>query len=112
VITSPTLGAFLALGASLALGAFLAATAAASAEKLPFRGAFGQVSENGCRSYKEQTEGHYIETYRNGRGYSATGECGCDLVRVLKIGPSAYRLSTVCRCNDSASKQPEEATVS
>jgi hypothetical protein len=56
-------------------------------------------------------EGHYIETYGNGRGYSATGECGCDVTRVRKTGPSAYRLSTICRCNDAPTPQPEEATV-
>lgn len=97
--------------ALLGLATSLAATATASAERLPFRGAFGLVAENGCKSYKEQTEGHYIETYRNGRGYSATGECGCDLVDLRRTGPSSYRLSTICQCNDSASKQPEEATV-
>src|SRR3954447_20044713 len=49
---------------------------------------------------------NYIETYGNGRGYSATGECGCDLTRVRKTGPSAYRLSTICRCNDAPAPQP------
>jgi hypothetical protein len=99
------------LGTALALGAGLVATASVSAERLPFRGAFGAVAENGCKSYREQAEGHYIETYGNGRGYSATGECGCDVTRVRKTGPSAYRLSTICRCNDAPTPQPEEATV-
>jgi hypothetical protein len=99
------------LGTALALGAGLVATASVSAERLPFRGAFGAVAENGCKSYREQAEGHYIETYGNGRGYSATGECGCDVTRVRNTGPSAYRLSTICRCNDAPTPQPEEATV-
>jgi hypothetical protein len=67
--------------------------------------------ENGCKSYRERSEGHYIETYDNGRGYSATGECGCDVARVRKTGPSAYRLSTICRCNDAPKPQPEEAAL-
>ena len=75
------------LRAFLALGPAFAATAAASAERLPFRGAFGAVAENGCRSYREQSEGHYIETYDNGRGYSATGECGCDVTDIHKDRP-------------------------
>ena len=55
-----------ALCAALALGAGPFATVAVSAEQLPFRGAFGAVTENGCKSYREQAEGHYIETYGNG----------------------------------------------
>ena len=99
------------LGAVLAVGACLAAAGAVSAERLPFRGAFGAVAENGCRSYREQREGHYIETYDNGRGYSATGECGCDVTGIQKTGPSAYRLSTMCRCNDAPTGAAEQATV-
>ncbi len=110
IMPVPALGA-VALCGSLALGAGSFATAAVSAEQLPFRGAFGAVTENGCKSYRERSEGHYIETYGNGRGYSATGECGCDVARVRKTGPSAYRLSTICRCNDAPKPQPEEATV-
>ena len=115
IMAAPALGVLalraLALCAALALGAGPVAAAAGSAEQLPFRGAFGAVAENGCKSYREQAEGHYIETYDNGRGYSATGECGCDVARVRKTGPSAYRLSTICRCNDAQKPQPEEATV-
>src|SRR4051812_18702611 len=110
IMPVPALGA-LTLGASLALGAGAITTAAVSAEQLPFRGAFGAVAEIGCKSYREQAEGHYIETYGNGRGYSATGECGCDVTSVRKTGRSAYRLSTICRCNDAEKPQPEEATV-
>ena len=111
IMPSSTLGA-LALGASLALGAGLVATAAVSAEQLPFRGAFGAVTENGCKSYREQAEGHYIETHGNGRGYSATGECGCDLTRVRKTGPTAYRLSTICRCNDAPKSRSPKRPLS
>src|SRR5215204_5295688 len=115
IMAAPALGVLtlraLALCAALALGAGPVAAAAGSAEQLPFRGAFGAVAENGCKSYREQAEGHYIETYDNGRGYSATRECGCDVARVRKTGPSAYRLSTIGRCNDAPTPQPEEATV-
>jgi hypothetical protein len=48
----------LTLGAALALCAGPVTTAAVSAEQLPFRGAFGAVTENGCKSYREQAEGH------------------------------------------------------
>ena len=107
----PALGALalraLRFGASLALGAGPVTTAAVSAEQLPFRGAFGAVTENGCKSYRERAEGHYIETYGNGRGYSATGECGCDVTGVRKTGPSAYRLSTICRATTRKSRSPK-----
>jgi hypothetical protein len=97
-----------------ALGAFLVVTAGAAgpafAQQLPFKGAFGAVAGNGCQSYKEETEGDYIVTNENGRGYGAMGECGCNLIHVQKTGPSTYRLRTVCQCIDGP-KRTEQATV-
>jgi hypothetical protein len=97
------------LGALLALT--IGASGVSSAEQLPFQGAFGAAVGNGCKSYKEETEGDYLVTYDNGRGYGESGECGCDVTRVQKTGPSAYRLSTICQCIDGPKRTGQAIVV-
>src|SRR5689334_11378315 len=79
--------------------AFLALTSPiiAAGAKLPFSGAFGDASVDGCKAYKEGREGGYFGTDPDGTGFGMSGEMSCKLKNIKEAMGGGYMLSMTCQ---------------